>query len=782
MASPLDYRPWLTSMKYLKKSFRIAVGLALLALLFWLGLGFFPNPLAETGGWDWSVRVTDRDGRLLKDFLPPRTARREARPLADFSPHLVAAVLATEDKRFYRHLGVDPLAMLRAAWLNLRHGRIVSGGSTVTMQLARLNRGLSPGPRTLGRKAREIWWALLIERHNSKDDILAEYLNRAPCGNLTEGFPAAARLYLDKSVGDLSMAEAAFLAGLPASPGALNPYKNPRPALARRAAILRTLERRGLLTAEEAARAQAEPLGLSLQRNPFNAPHFVSYLRRHFGAAPPAVLVTTLDLDLQKRIENLARVTAEAYRRQGLSQAAVLVMSLPDRQVLAWVGSADFFGAEGGQNDGVTALRQPGSALKPFIYATAFDIGLISPATLLDDQAADYLAPRGSFSPANYSGAFHGPVPARLALASSLNLPAVKLAQRAGVSNLLTKFRELGLESLSREPEYYGLSLALGGGEVNLLSLTTAYAALADGGRWRPPVLLRPGSGQGPGTMSAPGVRSSERKAEEAAAPAPPAERAVFSPGAAFLVTDILRDPQARITGFGPHSVLETPYPAAVKTGTSKSFRDNWCVGYTNGFVVGVWAGNFEASPMDQVSGVTGAGAVWRRVADLLAEKYPPAEFRPPRDVVVAATCPVSGLLAGPQCPNRAREFFLAGQPLPEVCRHQELDRAALGVSVPIVGLSRDFGLIRPLGGEIYAWDPGINPQVQHIAAQAQSVPGVEELVWRLNGRELKRQTVAGYARTGCLLPLARGPARLELLGLAEGRVVRRSRVDFQVR
>jgi len=796
-------------MKILKKMALAGLIFVVLLGLFWLALGFLPNPLAEKDGWNWTVRVTDREGRLLKDFLPPQMARREARPLSDFSPNLIAAVLSTEDKRFYRHPGVDPLAMLRAAWLNLSRGRIVSGGSTITMQVARLNRGLSPGPRTLGRKAREIWWALLIERHNPKDHILAEYLNRAPCGNLTEGFPAAARLYLDKSVGDLSMAESAFLAGLPASPGALNPYKDPRPALDRRASILKKMEKRGLMSAEESARARAEPLSLGSLKNPFDAPHFVSYLRRNFGPEPPARLTTTLDLDLQRRIEELAGVTAAAYRHQGLSQAAVVVMSLPERQVLAWVGSADFFDAEGGQNDGVTALRQPGSALKPFIYATAFDAGLISPATLLNDGAADYRAARGSFSPANYSGTFHGPVSARLALASSLNLPALRLAANTGVNSLLEKFRALGLESLDRDADYYGLGLALGGGEVDLLSLTTAYAALADGGRWRPRVLIRSEAVVPDGEEM--GLRPKPRQGVSPPGPPPKApqggrfrtgqggyfpldgagdgrqsslsglEKHIFSPGAAFLVTDILSDPQARVTGFGPYSVLHTPYPAAVKTGTSKSFRDNWCLGYTGSFVVGVWAGNFEASPMDQVSGVTGAGAIWRKVSDLLAEKYPTPDFEPPKGVTSALTCPVSGLLAGPQCPNRKREYFLAGHGLPELCRHAELSQAALGVSVPVVGLGREFGLLRPLSGEVYAWDPGIQAEVQRIKAVAQSIPEVDEVVWQLNGRVIKRQSVRGYDRVGCLLPPVRGSADLEIIGLAQGQAIQNSRIRFLV-
>ena len=727
--------------------------------IFWLVLGFFPNPLAPDAQWDWSVRVDDRQGRLLKTFLPPQMARREARPLSDFSPNLVAAVLAAEDKRFHHHPGVDPLAMIRAAWLNLRRDRIVSGGSTITMQVARLNQGLTPGPRTYERKFKEIWWALLIERHNSKETILTEYLNRAPCGNLTEGFPAAARLYLDKSVTDLSVAEAAFLAALPASPGAFNPYKDPRPALTRRGSILDKMQRQGFISTAAAREGRAEPLALGSPANIFNAPHFVSYLRRHFDEKPPPRITTTLDLDLQREVEEQVRLTAGAYRSQGLDQAAVVVMSLPEREILAWVGSADFFETEKGQNDGVTALRQPGSALKPFLYATAFENGLLTPATLLNDSAADYRVPKGSFSPANYSGSFHGPVSARLALGSSLNLPAIKLAEETGVKAILGRLRELGLDSLNRDADYYGLGLALGGGEVDLLNLTTAYASLADGGRWLSPLF----------------TKNHKRGGRP--------ERHVFSPAAAFLISDILSDPTARVTGFGSGSILDTPYPAAVKTGTSKSFRDNWCVGYTGSFVVGVWAGNFEASPMDRVSGITGAGAIWRAVADLLAEQYPTPAFKRPAGILSREVCPVSGLLAGPDCPNHKLELFMNHHQPPAVCPHRELDGGALKTAaIPVMGLSREFGLLRPLNGEIYAWDPGIKAQVQNIKAQVQSVPEVDLLVWRLNGRELSRQEVKGFSRANCLVPLLRGQATLEVSGYHQGREIHSSRVSYNVR
>ena len=740
-----------------------AIVVGLLAI-FWLALGLWPNPLTDAKNWDWTVRVTDRQGRLLKDFLPPKVARRETKPLNEFSPHLLNAIITAEDKRFYYHLGVDPLAVLRAAWLNTKHGAIISGASTLTMQLARLNQGLSPGPRTFARKLKEVWRALLIERHNSKDVILTEYLNTINCGNLTQGFPAAAQLYLGKSVADLSPAEAAFLAGLPPSPGLLNPYKDPRPALNRRAIVLKKMATRGQLTQVALKRALSEPLALNTPPKKFNAPHFVSYIRSNFGQNPPPILTTTLDLTLQEKVEGIVRTTVDKYQYMGLRQVAVVVMSLPEREVLAWVGSSDFWAAQGGQNDGVLALRQPGSALKPFLYATAFDQGDITAATLLNDGPTDYLTSKGSFSPTNYSGTFHGSVSARLALASSLNLPAVKLSAQVGLNEFLTRLRGLGLESLNKSSEFYGLSLALGAGEVNLLSLTTAYAALADGGQWKPAQV----------THSPSKIKLSTQTSTQTDA------RNIFTPGSSFLVSHILSDPQARRTGFGAHSVLETPYPATVKTGTSKNFRDNWCLGYTQKFVVGVWAGNFEANPMSEVSGITGAGTVWRQVVDLLAQANPPVRREITPDIVALITCPTSGLTAGPYCPNPGFEYFLVNGPKPLRCQEHASTKGSPSVA-SIMGLKRTFKLMQPLTGEVYAMDPGINSTVQNIHATAQSVPGVDELVWRLNGQEIKREKAQEYSQHSCLVPISQGKFRLELWGLKEGEVFHSTGANYIV-
>jgi penicillin-binding protein 1C len=734
----------------------IAIGLG----LFWLALGWLPDPLGREARWDYTVTLTDRHGLVLREIWPPPMGRRDLRRLDEFSPLLVEAVIAAEDKRFRLHPGVDPLAMLRALGQNLRGGKVVSGFSTITMQLARLSGGLDQGSRSIPRKLREIFLALRIERLHPKDEILALYLNSAPVGGPNVGFQAAAKAWLGKTALDLSPAEAAFLAGLPARPGRPGPFPSPN-SLARKDMILRRLLAGGHLAPEEARRALEEPLALSQAGKFFRAPHFAAQAAKTLPALPPKTVATTIDLQLQERIEEMARATTERFKGQGLTQVAVVVLSVPEREVLAYVGSTDFFDPDEGQIDGVAKPRQPGSALKPFIYALGLERRALTASTLVNDEAADFVVAGGSYSPRNYSGASHGPVPARLALASSLNLPAVNLTSLLGVDEVLAYLRGLGLSTLSRAPEHYGLGLALGGGEVTLLDLSSAYAALADGGRLVAPVMILGG---------------------EEAARARSGLRQAISPGAAFIVSDILSDDQARATGFGAGGPLATPYPSSVKTGTSKNFRDNWCLGYTDGFVVGVWAGNFQARPMSRVSGITGAGHLWRAVADLLAELRPPARLVRPPGVEAVQVCPISGLPAGPDCPNLRIEYFLAGTAGGPRCDHPRMARPAGRPGTPVVGLRPGFGLLSPKSGEIYALDPGLPPEFQAIMAIVQAAPGSDELVVSHNGREIARRAVSGAGRASVPVTLARGRQVVEARALREGREIGADRAVFLVK
>ncbi|MFH1092254.1 MAG: penicillin-binding protein 1C [Pseudomonadota bacterium] len=702
-----------------------------------------------------SIRLEDRQGRLLWEFLSSRETRSEWLALEDMSPYLIQAALAAEDRRFYAHPGVDPLAGLRAVFQFVREGRVVSGASTITMQLVRLLSDTS-GAQTLQGKAWQALQALRLELSHSKSEILEEYLNRVPCGNLVYGVPAASRFYLGKPPDNLSPAEAAFLLSLPQAPTAFNPYHGQTAVLTRRNHILNHMARLGFLTPDQAARAKIEPLDLNRLQQRLQAPHFVMHLRGLFPENPPARIKTTLDLELQSKIENLVKQELARIKHKGIGQAAVLVLDHRTMEVLAWVGSADFFNPVEGQNDGVVAQSQPGSAIKPFTYAAAFDAGL-TPADIIEDSPVDYGLRQGVYSPTNYDDRYHGPVSLRTALASSLNVPAVKVLDRVGLPLVHRKMKEAGLTSLEKEPDYYGLGLTLGAGEVSLLELATAYATLATGGVFRPPVFFIGESGR---TKTAePGRR-------------------VYSPQAAYLVTHILSDDASRTLGFGRDSLLSLPFPAAAKTGTSKNFRDNWTVGYTSAVVVAVWAGNFDARPMGHVSGISGAGPLWRSVMRLAAERYPPGHFIPPQGLIEAPVCPETGLKATPACPNRQVELFML-EHLPQsfcLLHHQDDPKVR-----PRVRQVKGLAILNPRPGERFLYDPGIEPGFQNLGLKAQGESGLDWLVWYVNGREVGRLKADRHPFPELFHPMQRGLMTIQLVGLSQGRVTATDKVTIVV-
>ncbi|MDR1606990.1 MAG: penicillin-binding protein 1C [Deltaproteobacteria bacterium] len=733
---------------------KIIIGVLLLAIFLgglWGFLGLAPDPLAQAN-WPWTTYLTDRHNFTIAAWPGPK-GYRETRDLKDYPPLAIEAVLSAEDRAFYRHFGVNPLACLRAMGQNIKARSWAFGCSTITMQLARLSLGLTPGPRTFRRKLKELWLALLIERRHSKETILAAYLNAAPTGPQRWGLATAAKEYLGKDITLISPGEAAFLASLPKYPS----LKEPRKILKRRDNILKTLNANGFLDKPALARALETPIWPNLDGRPYQAPHFLAYLKRtdfpkdaplraELGALKPSTqtvlnqdraIKTTLDLELQKEVERQVSELVDLKSPQGLTQAAVVVMSLPQRQILAWVGSVDFYDQEEGQNDGVLALRQPGSALKPFIYQLAISEGLITAGSLLSDQPKIYSGSNGSFRPRNYGGTYHGPISARQALASSLNLPAVELIKAIGTKKTLAHLRSLGLASLKDDSDYYGLGLALGNGEVSLLALTNAYALLALGGR--PPTLNL-----------------------NDAAPPPKLDAA-----SAFIVSDILSDDKARILGFGRHGLLDTPYPTSVKTGTSQNFRDNWTIGYADHFVIGVWAGNFQSNPMTQVSGITGAGQLWRGIADYLAKRQEPKAPIKPIGLTQAYICPLSGLLVGPKCPNGVLEYFLTRHPLPGVCDHDHLGEPA----APNMALT----IISPPNRQVYGFDPDIHPTYQKILAKAQAGPEIETVRWILNGETIGQ----GLELT---LPLKPGAARLLALGFKGQNQVAQAETRFLVK
>lgn len=611
-----------------------------------------PNSAHESGGVR-SIRVTDRHGVLLREIRPEgRGIPIGLNQIPAFVPH---AVVAAEDGSFYSHPGVDPLAAMRAVSQYVHEGRIVSGASTITMQVARLLRGRT-GNRWLNKMA-EIHLALRLELRLSKEEILTLWLNRAYFGSQAYGVEAASRTYFGKSATDLAIAEAALLVGLAQSPSTYDPFRRPDLALRRRHYVLDAMATMGYLSQSEMGRLATLPLDLAERSPSFDAPHLVQ--RVTAGAfdmqTPPLEIRTTIDLSRQKEITALARAHLETLTEMHAENAAVLVVDNGSGDVLAYIGNADFWDESvAGQNDGVRMLRQPGSTLKPFTYGHALRARSYTAASILADVDTPVMEAGGAFSPENYDRRFHGPVPLRTALASSYNVPAVRLAREFGPDALLKTLHRAGFLSLDRPARKYGVGITLGNGEVSLEELAQAYSGLAGGGL-------------------APSLRFEQfrrKTSGDTVRSKPVAQSIGFAEDVAFVLTDILSDHHAREPAFGRGGPLELPFPTAVKTGTSKNYRDNWAVGYTPKHTVAVWVGNFDGTPMRTVSGVSGAGTLLKSVFLSLG---PGGEFEMPPSVTRAVVCPVSGRRPSHICPTRKKEVFLRGTEPREICSiHQQ--------------------------------------------------------------------------------------------------------------
>lgn len=658
-----------------------------------------------------SKQIYDRRGAPVRGFLSENETYYRPVALSEISPWLIAAVVAAEDKRFFSHAGVDTQAVLRAAWQNASGGKIISGASTITQQLVR---AVEPRSKTLWGKAGEAWDALMLERKLSKEEILNEYFNLLELGNLTQGVQAASQFYFGVDAADLSLAQAAFLAGLAKSPTYYNPLKHFTRAQTRQKYVLKRMLDEGFIDQEMYDLAVSEPVELRAQKRPFDAPHFTHFLK---PLIPQDVsdVTSTLDRELQLYAEELVKNYISRMKKENVTNAAVVVLENATGAVLAYVGSADFYDdIYHGQVDGARALRQSGSTLKPFVYALAFDKGLLTPASLLSDEDTFF---EGGFRPRNYDETFHGLVSARTALACSYNIPAVKAAEKTGVPALLSFLRALGLMTLSKPADFYGLGLALGNGEVRLLDLTNAYATLARGGVYRP---VR---------IAAEPVISLQGK-----------EGRVLDENTAYLVTDILKDNNARAPAFGLNSPLAVPFELAAKTGTSKDYKDNFTLAYTPRWTIGVWVGNFDASAMQKVSGITGAGPIMHDLAVYLNEKYPSAPFKTPEGVTRALACTQSGLVAGPACKHTKEEVFLTDK-MPAKCNGKHASAApALQILTPSVG-------------DVFKWDPAFPAASQQIKLSASCAENTCK--WTIDGKNLSARTCETW------WPIAVGKHRL---------------------
>jgi penicillin-binding protein 1C len=607
------------------------------------------SPAAALGddAWTRATEVRARDGRLLGERASREGLRGRAIPLDAVSPRLVSATQVSEDHDFLRHDGIDRSAVVRALFTNLLHRRVVSGGSTISQQLVkRLDHHGRPRPRDLATKLVEAARAQNLESEVDKRTILAAYLVRLDYGRGLAGPEAAAQGYFGVGARDVSLAQAALLAVLPRAPSALDPYRHRDRAVMRQRVLLARMHARGVVSREDLERALAEPLVFRERRSlpRLLAPHVVLAAAHAQDPRGTETRVnTTLDYDLQADVEALARLHAARLREKGAAEVAVVVVDVATGDVLAHVGSADVVARAGAHPwvDAARARRQPGSTLKPFVYARAFEAG-VSPMAMLADVPTSVGAGPAAYAPENFDGAFLGPISAREALAGSLNVPVVRLAHDLGAHEVVETLRAAGLP-LPGGAARHGLSVALGSGEVTPLELAEAYVTLARGGEH---VALR-------------------SRAEDP----PAAPSRVLDAASVAAVADALADPFARIRGLRVRGPFELPFPTAVKTGTSSSYRDAWTAGFTRERVVVVWTGNADGAPTNRLTGAAGAGPLFTDVMlRAMRDVAPRAALFEEELLEAAEVCPLSGLRAGPACDDHVRRRFPRGRAPEGVC------------------------------------------------------------------------------------------------------------------
>jgi 1A family penicillin-binding protein len=672
IALPEIALPKIRISKKLLASLLFVVCCLLLAVAFYQAiLKDLPNPdKLITREQIVSTKIYDRHGQLLYKIY--RQQNRTLVKLEEIPLYLRQATISIEDREFYSHQGLSPRGIVRAVYRNLFLGRL-SGGSTITQQLVK-NALLTP-ERTWRRKIKEVVLALWVETQFTKDEILQMYFNEVGYGGAAYGIEEASQLYFGKSVKNVNLAEAALLAGLPVSPTRYSPFgAHPELAKWRQEQVLRTMVENKYLTPQQAQEALTQELVFAPQKTDIRAPHFVMYVKDLLVEKYGQKMVeegglevkTSLDLKIQDFTQAVVTQEIDQLKKLRISNGAALVTNPQTGEILAMIGSRDYFDKENDGNYNVTtARRQPGSSIKPVNYSVALTMGF-TPATIIPDTPITFRIPgQPPYSPVNYDNRFHGNVPLRIALASSYNVPAVKVLSAIGVSRMIEQGEKMGITTWN-EPTRFGLSLTLGGGEVKIVDMAVVYGTLANMGMkvdLSPILEVKNYKGKLLEKMEN-GKWIMDNEGER-----------VLSPQIAYILTDILSDNVARTPAFGPSSVLVIPGHShvAAKTGTSNNLKDNWTIGYTSDLLVAAWVGNNDASPMSYVaSGVTGASPIWHKImAELLKDK-PDKEFKLPEDLVRVEICPKTNTLPCDGCGGKW-EYFLPGTEPKNHCSPEQL-------------------------------------------------------------------------------------------------------------
>jgi len=624
-----------------------------------------------------STQILDRNGKLLYHLYSNQ--KRTIVKINTLPKHVIQATIAIEDKNFYHHQGVSLFGGILRAAKDTFFKKQLQGGSTITQQLIK-SALLSP-ERTLRRKIREIVLALWTEKMFTKEEILELYLNQIPYGGAAYGIEEAALKYFDKHAKDLTLEEAAFLAGLPQAPTLYSPYHNPNLALKRRNEVLKAMYQQKYITKKTYEDTIKKPLKVKPLLEKIKAPHFVffvkSLLEEKYQIQDIETggfkVYTTLDLEIQEEAEKILKEEIEKVKNLNVGNGGILVTRPPTGEILAMVGSVDYFATPSGSFNVTIALRQPGSAIKPLNYAVGIERKLVTPATVFNDIPTCFIAtgqPK-SYCPVNYDGQFHGPIQLRFALGNSYNIPAVKMLALNGVENFIASASAFGITTF-KDPKNYGLSLTLGGGEVKMTEMAQAFSAFSNRGKVKdlnPILKIEDKYGRKIFEFKDPNFKKDIKKPLGYPNFFAIHGNQVISSETAFLISHILLDNNARTAAFGPSSYLQIPNKAvSVKTGTTDDKRDNWTIGYTPNFLVSVWVGNNDNSPMHPslTSGLTGASPIWNRVMRYVLKNQPDLWPVKPQNIIGLKVCWDSGDIVKKtsegeeSCPSRF-EYFIKG-------------------------------------------------------------------------------------------------------------------------
>lgn len=630
--TPLRFKLNFLSIKV--RYFLIGSFATLIIVLIYQGYVFvknLPNPTSiGKVNYPLSSHIYDRNGKLLYEIF--REQNRTPVSLKELPPYVYQATIAIEDKDFYHHGGISVVSGIIRAVKDTIIKKNLQGGSTITQQLVKS--ALLTPERTIQRKIKEIILAIWTEQLYTKDQILEMYLNQVPYGGSSYGIEEAAEVYFGKHANELTLEEAALLAGLPQAPSIYSPNANPQLALERRNEVLKTMKDQRYIDENSKLKAQNSKLEVIALKTAIKAPHFVFYVKSQLESLYGIRAIeeggfkvtTSLDLDIQEQAEKILKEELDKLQNLNVTNGAILVTRPSTGEILAMVGSGDYFAAPSGAFNVTTALRQPGSSIKPIMYSLALQKNYTA-ATIIDDSPVVFnIAGSESYKPVNYDGKFHGKVPLRYALANSFNIPAVKVLSTIGVQNFINQASKMGITTWT-DPTRYGLSLTLGGGEVTMIDMATAFGVLANDGYktdLKSFIKVEDVNGAPLREMNAYKIR-------------------VLDQGISYILSDILSDNFARQWAFGPQSALVIPgYQVAVKTGTTNDKKDNWTIGYTPDFLVVVWVGNNDNTPMNPylTSGITGAAPIWNRVMSYALKKYSSGDnwYSMPDDVT-SRTC-----------------------------------------------------------------------------------------------------------------------------------------------